>query len=69
MSMSLILVFTRDEKMRMETYMRKTWSYGVCETCLKNSHEENKMEKIVLKSEHGSEEVWCCPVCGATKRL
>jgi hypothetical protein len=49
--------------------MRKSWSYGICEVCLKNAHEENKMEKIVLKSEYGSEEVWCCPVCGATKKL
>jgi len=37
--------------------MRRNWSYGIYEVCLKNAHEENEMKKIVLESEYGSEEV------------
>lgn len=51
----------------------KTWTYGICEFCLKNSHEKVKMvkERVVSGDLEGkySEEVWCCPVCGATKKL
>jgi len=39
---------------------------------MKNSHEEIEMERIVISSTDGSgqsEEMWCCPVCGATKKL
>ncbi|MEM5879128.1 MAG: hypothetical protein QXU74_01385 [Candidatus Aenigmatarchaeota archaeon] len=51
--------------------VRRSWTFGLCESCLKNSHEEVKMIKIVLVSDEGNkeEEMWCCPVCGATKRL
>jgi len=42
----------------------------LCENCLKNSHEEVKMVKVTLISDYGKkEEMWCCPVCGSTKRL
>lgn len=48
----------------------RSWTFGTCESCLKNSHEEVKMKKILLVSDDGKkEEMWCCPVCGATKRL
>jgi len=51
----------------------KTWTFGICESCLKNSHEEVKMikEKIISGDLEGrySQELWVCPVCGATKRL
>ncbi|MEM5772667.1 MAG: hypothetical protein QXL86_00340 [Candidatus Aenigmatarchaeota archaeon] len=50
--------------------VRRSWTFGFCESCLKNSHEMVEMVKIVLTSEYGKEEeMWCCPVCGATKRL
>ena len=51
----------------------RTWTYGTCEICLKNSHEKVKMvkERVVSGDIEGkySEEIWCCPVCGATKKL
>ncbi|MEM5794457.1 MAG: hypothetical protein QXS48_00520 [Candidatus Aenigmatarchaeota archaeon] len=50
-----------------------TWTFGFCETCLKNSHEKVKLvkRKIVSGDLEGkySKEFWVCPVCGATKRL
>lgn len=51
-----------------------SWSYKFCETCLKNSHEKIEMmrEKVYPAStaaENSAEEMWCCPVCGSTKRL
>ncbi|MEM5829152.1 MAG: hypothetical protein QW040_01150 [Candidatus Aenigmatarchaeota archaeon] len=50
--------------------MVRSWTFGICESCLKNLHEKVKMEKIVMISDEGKkEEVWCCPVCGATKKL
>jgi DNA primase catalytic subunit len=50
--------------------VRRSWTFGLCENCLKNSHEEVKMVKITLISDYGKkEEMWCCPVCGSTKRL
>ncbi|MEM5852812.1 MAG: hypothetical protein QXG39_01325 [Candidatus Aenigmatarchaeota archaeon] len=50
--------------------VRKEWHFGLCESCLKNSHQEIKMIKISLTSDEGKTvEMWCCPVCGATKRL
>ena len=51
----------------------KTWTYGYCENCLKNSHEKVKVlrEKLISGDHEGkySEETWVCPVCGSTKRL
>jgi hypothetical protein len=51
----------------------RIWTYGVCEYCLKNSHEEVKMvrENIVSADTAGncSEEFWVCPACGSTKKL
>ncbi|MEM5836223.1 MAG: hypothetical protein QXR09_00795 [Candidatus Aenigmatarchaeota archaeon] len=51
--------------------VRKSWTFGFCESCLKNSHEKIEMVKIFLSSDFldKKEEMWCCPVCGATKRL
>ena len=50
-----------------------TWTYGICESCLKNSHEKVKMieEKVVSADLEGgnSETIWVCPVCGASKKL
>ena len=46
--------------------LTRTWTYGVCESCLKNSHENVKMikEKVVSGDLEGkySEEIWVCPV-------
>ena len=28
--------------------LRRTWTYGVCESCLKNCHQEHKMSKEFL---------------------
>jgi RNase P subunit RPR2 len=51
----------------------KTWTYGYCESCSKNSHEKIKTvrERIVSGDPEGkySEETWVCPQCGSTKRL
>jgi hypothetical protein len=52
--------------------VRRNWTYGLCETCMKNLHEEVKMERILISSTDDSdksEQMWCCPLCGATKRL
>lgn len=63
------------EKMKDKMERRSnSWSYKFCETCLKNSHEEVEMvrEKILsadVAASHSGQEMWCCPVCGSTKRL
>ena len=52
--------------------MNNEWNYGICETCLKNSHEMVKMKKekiIACGPNNLSKEMWVCPVCGATKEL
>jgi len=53
--------------------MVKTWTYGYCETCMKNSHENVKAvrEKLISGDPEGkcSGETWVCPQCGSTKRL
>ena len=53
--------------------MEYRWTYGICESCLKNSHKKVKMkrQKIVSGDEEGKyvRELWVCPHCGATKRL
>lgn len=41
------------------------WTYGVCESCLKNA--EDKIEMI--REKVSSEEMWVCPACGSCKRL
>ncbi|MEM5843655.1 MAG: hypothetical protein QXX07_00375 [Candidatus Aenigmatarchaeota archaeon] len=50
-----------------------TWTFGFCETCLKNSHEKVKLvrRRIISGDLEGkcSREFWVCPICGATKRL
>ncbi len=54
---------------------RKTasWTYEICESCLKNAHEKNKMIKELVKASHTdvehAAEMWICPSCGSTKRL
>lgn len=51
----------------------KTWTCGVCESCLKNAHEEIKMiEQTIISGdpkEIFSKEIFVCPKCGATKTL
>lgn len=55
------------------TTLARTWTYRLCETCLKNSHEKVEMIKEEIKStdvdSSFSKEMWVCPVCGSTKRL
>ena len=50
-----------------------TWTYAICETCLKNSHKKVKMvrQNLVSADTEGkrSKEVWVCPVCGSTKEF
>jgi ribosomal protein L37AE/L43A len=48
----------------------ETWTYGICEYCQKNRHEEVKMkrEKIVGYNNE-SKKIWICPNCGSTKSL
>ena len=57
--------------MRLETTDR-SWSYGVCESCLRNAHENHEMQREFLvdtSDENKKIEVWVCPSCGATRRL
>lgn len=53
--------------------MSKTWTYGVCESCLKNAHEKVKMVKQMIISGNpnviSSKEMWVCPVCGSCRKL
>lgn len=57
----------------MKKSMGNEWTYGICESCLKNSHKKIKMvrEKIFSGNPRAtrSKEMWVCPVCGATKEL
>ncbi len=46
----------------------RSWKYGVCEICRKNSHEEIKMVREVIEMHGKKEEFWVCPACGATKK-
>ena len=50
-----------------------TWTFSVCEVCLKNSHKKVKLvrKKTISGDLEGkySKEFWVCPVCGATKSL
>jgi uncharacterized protein with PIN domain len=50
-----------------------SWTFSVCEVCLKNSHKEVKLvrKKIISGDLDGkySKEFWVCPVCGSTKGL
>jgi rubrerythrin len=40
------------------------WTCGICETCVKNSHETVRMLRQKLADDAES---WVCPECGATK--
>lgn len=44
-----------------------TWTYGVCESCLKNAGERVEMARECIGS--GCPEFFVCPQCGSTKRL
>ena len=51
----------------------ESWTYGYCESCLRNAHEKVKMVKIKIKSgdpegKH-SKEMWVCTQCGSTRWL
>ena len=50
-----------------------TWTCGICQPCLKNSHIEVKMikEKIISGDIEGkySKEVYVCPACGFTREI
>lgn len=57
--------------MKLETIDR-SWTYGVCESCLRNAHEKHEMQREFLvdtKDETKKVEVWVCPACGSTRRL
>lgn len=45
------------------------WTYGYCESCMKNSHSEIKMIREKVSSEFESVEMWVCVKCGSTKKL
>jgi hypothetical protein len=50
----------------------RSWTYGVCETCLRNAHEKHDMQRELLvdtNDEDNKIEVWVCPNCGSTRRL
>ena len=53
--------------------MPYTWTQGLCNCCLKNSHQKVNLvlRKIISGDEEGkySQEILVCPVCGATQRL
>jgi hypothetical protein len=53
--------------------VHESWSYGYCETCRKNAHEDVQMVKQQFasgdpKASYKSE-MWVCPKCGASKLL
>lgn len=53
--------------------MTEKWTYGYCETCMKNAYENVKMVKSKFvsgdpKGTH-SKEMWVCPKCGSSKEL
>jgi len=49
-----------------------SWSFRICEVCLKNAHKKVRMIKreLVSSDEEGywREEVWVCPECGSCKK-
>ena len=48
------------------------WTYGHCESCMKNLQYKVKMfkEKLIhVNPAEKTKEVWVCPVCGSTKKL
>ncbi|MFH0710961.1 MAG: hypothetical protein V1944_00090 [Candidatus Aenigmatarchaeota archaeon] len=50
-----------------------SWTYSLCDTCLKNAHEEVLMKREKFASTYddvnSSEEYWICPKCGSCKKL
>jgi uncharacterized protein with PIN domain len=50
-------------------FFDNSWKYKICENCRKNSHEEVEMVREVIEENGKKEEMWVCPVCGATKKL
>lgn len=50
----------------------RSWTYAVCETCLRNAHEKHEMQREILvdtNEETNRIEVWVCPNCGSVRRL
>jgi hypothetical protein len=48
----------------------ETWTYGICEYCQKNMHEDVKMIQDVIVGYNGKpKRLWICPRCGTTKSL
>lgn len=48
----------------------ETWTFGICEYCQKNMHEEIKMKKERVIGYNGKpQNIWVCPQCGTTKSL
>jgi hypothetical protein len=43
------------------------WTYGHCESCMKNAREKIKM--IREKIDENSPVMFVCPQCGSTKKL
>jgi len=57
--------------MRLETVDR-SWTYGICESCLRNCHEKYGMLREFLvdtNDETKKIEVWVCPNCGSARRF
>lgn len=49
-----------------------SWSHSLCESCLKNSHEEQKMilKKVISPHDESKyNELYVCAKCGFTRRL
>jgi len=57
----------------MRMSIKGLWTYGFCESCLKNSHEKIEMveQELFTGDSKGKYlgKIWVCPVCGATKSL
>jgi rubredoxin len=55
------------------TRMAEKWTYGYCETCMKNAHEKVKMIKSNFASGNPNDtqvkEMWVCPKCGSSKEF
>jgi uncharacterized protein with PIN domain len=53
----------------MHLFFDNTWVFGECENCRRNSKERVKMVRQIVEYRGNKEEMWVCPVCGATKKL
>ena len=53
--------------------MTQSWTYGICEACLRNAHKESKMVRRNVtptdSDDSHSEEMWVCTTCGYSRKL